>query len=128
MTKTAFISGHLSLSEEEFTTHYIPEIDKAIKAGHFFVVGDAPGADCMAQRYLWKHCEHHRIMVYHAFAGARHTHGFKTVGRFPSQTAKDAAMTQASYYDIAWIRKGKEISGTARNIQRRQQMKAGLES
>lgn len=125
MIKTAMISGHLNLSEEEFAEHYIPAIDVAILAGDWFCVGDAPGADCMAQRYLWKHCEHHRVTVYHAFAGARNTHGFKTVGRFPSQTAKDAAMTQASHYDIAWVRAGKEVSGTARNIQRRKQMKAG---
>lgn len=123
MKKTAMISGHLDLSQDEFDTHYIAAIDKAIAAGHFFVVGDAPGADCMAQRYLWQHCEHHRVTVYHAFAGARNSHGFKTVGRFPSQSAKDAAMTAASDYDILYIRKGKENSGTARNIERRKRMK-----
>jgi hypothetical protein len=126
MMETAFISGHLDLSQAEFEAHYIPLINKAIEAGHFFVVGDAPGADCMAQRYLWNHCERHRVTVYHAFAGARHSHGFKRVSHFPSQTAKDAAMTEASDYDICWVREGKENSGTARNIERRQRMKVGL--
>jgi hypothetical protein len=120
------ISGHRDLTEEEFATHYIPAVDAAILAGDWFCVGDAPGADCMAQRYLWQHYEHNRVMVYHAFAGARHSHGFKRVGRFPSQTAKDAAMTEASDYDIAFVRAGKENSGTARNIERRKKQKARI--
>ena len=31
--KTAFISGHKEITDEEFKTHYIPQIHKAIAEG-----------------------------------------------------------------------------------------------
>lgn len=131
---TAFISGHLDCTQVEFDTHYKDKIDEAIIKGHRFVVGDARGADAMAQEYLAEYSEILRVMkglvnyqlkvtVYHAYATPRHNLGnFPTSGNHPSQTAKDKAMTLASDYDIAWIREGKEESGTARNIARRQQL------
>lgn len=121
--KTAFISGHLSVTEDEFKVHYIPSIDTAIEAGHNFVVGDAPGADTLAQEYLKKHVADNRVTIYHAYNTPRNNAGFQAIGNFPSQTAKDKAMTLASDYDIAWVRPGREISGTARNIERRQKIK-----
>lgn len=117
--RTAFISGHLSVTEEEFLEYYTTQIDAAIKANHSFVVGDAPGTDTLAQTYLASRISRDRVTVYHAYESPRNNLGFHAIGNFPSQNAKDKAMTQASDYDIAWIRAGHEDSGTARNIQRR---------
>ena len=44
---------------------------------------------------------------------------FKTVGGFENDIDRDSAMTKNSNYDVAYIRKGKEDSGTAQNILRR---------
>jgi len=35
----AFISGHLDISDVEFDKHYKPSIDKAIKSGDVFMIG-----------------------------------------------------------------------------------------
>jgi len=43
------ISGHIDLTQEEFDEHYVPAINKAIDIGGWFVIGDARGADAMAQ-------------------------------------------------------------------------------
>lgn len=117
--KTAFISGHLSLTADEFAAHYLEPINAAIEAGHLFVVGDAAGADAMAQEYLATRISKERVIVFHAYSSPRHNCGFATRGDFNSQNAKDKAMTMASDYDIAWVRVGREDSGTARNIARR---------
>lgn len=118
--KTAFISGHRDLTPAEFAQHYEPLIDKAIEKRHLFVVGDASGADSMAQKYLAQHISEDGITVYHAGMKARNLYGmFNIQGRYHSQTEKDKAMTAVSGYDIAWVRPGKEMSGTARNISRR---------
>lgn len=119
-----FVSGHLDLSQDEFEKQYVPLISKAIANGHDFVVGDARGADTMAQEYLRDmavagHLEPMQVRVFHAYNQPRHNLGFESVGGFASQSAKDASMTKASDYDVAWVRKGREDSGTARNIERR---------
>lgn len=121
---TAFISGHLDLTQEEFDIHYAPRIHDAIAKGHRFVVGDARGADTMAQEYLHDmvtagHLSNDMVTVYHAYQHPRNCIGFECKGGYPSQSAKDKAMTLASDFDIAWIRKGREESGTARNLERR---------
>lgn len=38
--------------------------------------------------------------------------------------ARDEALTAASTFDIAWVRPGRERSGTARNLQRRARTQA----
>lgn len=50
--QTAFISGHLDITPDEFKQHYIPIIDSAISKGWNFVVGSARGADRMSLEYL----------------------------------------------------------------------------
>lgn len=116
----AFVSGHRDLTAAEFDQHYRPRLEKAIAAGHHFVVGDAPGADAMAQTWLAGQVSPGRVTVYHAGRRPRHhSAGFAVCGDYASQSAKDAAMTAASNYDIAWVRPGKETSGTARNLARR---------
>jgi hypothetical protein len=47
-----FISGHLDLTQAEFDLHYRYLIDQALEENQSFVVGDARGADLLAQQYL----------------------------------------------------------------------------
>jgi hypothetical protein len=116
----AFVSGHRDLTAAEFDQHYRPQLDKAIAAGHHFVVGDAPGADAMVQTWLAGRVSSDQVTVYHAGRRPRHhSAGFAVRGGYANQSAKDAAMTAASDYDIAWVRPGKESSGTSRNLVRR---------
>lgn len=118
--QTAFVSGHRSLTPAEFYQHYQLQLDKAIAAGHHFVVGDAPGADAMVQMYLVNRVESERVTVFHARRKPRNWYGgFAVQGDYARQSAKDAAMTAISDYDIAWVQPGKEASGTARNLARR---------
>lgn len=119
----AMISGHRDLTKAEFDQHYQGRIFKAILEECDFVVGDAPGADAMAQACLeaWRRKGFlFKVTVYHAGRTPRHNVGhFPTCGNYASYPAKDSAMTAVSDFDIAWVRPGKETSGTARNIARR---------
>lgn len=121
MSKIAYISGHLNITRDEFNVHYAPKIEEAIHKGHAFVVGDARGADLMSQQYLYNR-HFLNAKVYHMFDAPRNNMGFQTVGGFDSDDSRDVAMTLASDYDIAWVRKGRDKSGTAKNIQRRKEL------
>jgi len=117
-TSVAYVSGHLDLSEDEFRDHYVPQIDAACAAGCCFVVGDARGADLLFQRHA--HARGLVVTVFHMFERPRHNVGeFAVVGGFASDTERDEAMTAASSHDIAWVRPGRERSGTAKNLLRR---------
>jgi hypothetical protein len=116
--KTYFISGHLDLTVEEFEAHYAPAIRDAFWEGYPFVVGDAPGADTLAQTFLKGLGAD--VTVYHMLESPRNNQGFITVGGFKGDRTRDEAMTAASDADIAWVRPGREKSGTARNLARRQ--------
>lgn len=117
--KTAYISGHLKISSEEFDEHYLLPIREAMVRGDKFVVGDARGTDTIAQQYLYL-CGVEDVTVYHMLDKPRNNkYHFPTVGGFKSDEERDAAMTAASDYDIAWVRPGREDSGTAKNLQRR---------
>lgn len=105
-----FISGHLRISAAEFAQHYQPAIDAALRRGEAFVVGDARGVDAMAQRYL--HGKTEAVTVFHMFRAPRYNPGFPTKGGFTSDDERDAAMTLDSDQDIAWVRPGREASGT----------------
>ncbi len=128
---TYFISGHLDLSEARFDMEYKPKIDEAIKGGSHFVVGDAKGADTIAQCYL-RSLGYWNVTVYHMFDKPRQEIGFKTMGGFTSDEQRDEAMTRDSTHDILWIRGAEEtkfllgkkykpgyISGTEKNRLRR---------
>lgn len=117
LARTHFISGHLDLTEEEFNEYYVPRILTAIQSGARFVVGDAPGADHLAQRWLKRHGTN--VTVFHMGENPRYSNGLPTRGGFKSDTARDSTMTAASSHDIAWVREGRENSGTARNLERR---------
>jgi hypothetical protein len=121
-TKTAFISGHIHVLDGEFDQHYKKKIEEDAANGHSFVVGDANGVDSAAQSLLKDILGESspRVKVYHMFNSPRNNKGnFATVGGFNNDEERDAAMTAASDYDIAWVRAGKEKSGTAKNIKRR---------
>jgi hypothetical protein len=116
---TYFISGHLDLSMDEFREHYAPRLDAAIADDAAFVVGDAKGCDFMAQLYLWD-ARALRVQVFHMLTSPRNNvGGFSAVGGFTSDADRDAAMTASSDADIAWVRPGRERSGTAANLVRR---------
>ena len=59
-------------------------------------------------------------VVYHMLASPRNNAGFPAIGGFASDTEHDARMTADSDQDIAWVRPGREKSGTQKNIDRRQ--------
>lgn len=114
---TYFISGHLDLTQAEFDEHYLPRIREAWGAGGSFVVGDAQGADLLAQGCLKDLCAD--VTVFHMLEKPRHCKGHPTHGGFTSDAERDAAMTAHSQRDIAWVRPGRERSGTAVNLARR---------
>ena len=134
----AFVSGHLDLTPDEFRAHYVPELEKAIAAGcTSFVVGDAPGADTLAQLYLMDmnsrmaslFLEPLSVTVYHMLTSPRNhvDPNAILVGGFKTDAERDAAMSFASDFDIAWVRahlrpSSRRNSGTAKNIARRQQV------
>lgn len=118
-----FVSGHLDLTEAEFAAHYEPALRAAIAEGASFVVGDARGADLMVQRFLNLHVRpKSRVTVFHMLDTPRNniaTPASQLRGGYESDTARDEAMTAASTADIAWVRPGRETSGTAKNLARR---------
>ncbi len=115
-----FISGHLDLTPGEFDTHYRTKIDNAIELNQSFVVGDARGADTLAQEYLFTRTK--AVVVYHMFATPRHNIGFPTRGGFQTDNQRDEQMTRDSHQDIAWVRPGREKSGTQANLNRRMKL------
>jgi hypothetical protein len=115
-----FVSGHLDLTREEFDAHYVPALVETLQRDALatFVVGDARGADLMAQEWLFQAGV--PVTVYHMLTSPRNNpHGFQTCGGFETDDDRDHAMTAASDRDIAWVRPGRERSGTRRNIVRR---------
>ncbi|MFY1825960.1 hypothetical protein ACN47A_08615 [Myxococcus fulvus] len=114
-----FISGHLDLTEPEFHEHYAPRLERACLQGASFVLGDARGADAMAQHFI--KARGANATVFHMFESPRHNAGFPNRGGFTSDLDRDTAMTLASQEDLAWIRPGREKSGTAKNLLRRLQ-------
>jgi hypothetical protein len=114
---TFFISGHLDLTPEEFAEHYVVKLMAAQAMGASFIVGDARGADTLAQAWLKERTTN--VRVYHMFETPRNNLGFSTSGGFKSDKERDEAMTAGSSHDIAWVRPGRETSGTAKNLARR---------
>ena len=116
--KAYHVSGHLDLTGEEFANHYIPKLKAAMAENAIFLVGDARGTDSMVQAFL-KNNSYPHVLVYHMYETPRNNVGHKTIGGFTSDEERDAAMTNDSQEDIAWVRPGREKSGTAKNIARR---------
>jgi len=121
MSTTYFISGHRDLTEQEFELHYIPAILVAMVGRDAkFVIGDCAGADKMAQDFLMQQdYPRDQVKVFHMFTAPRNNAGFPTEGGFKNDIERDTAMMMCSHEDIAWVRQGKEASGTAQNLERR---------
>ena len=122
---TYFISGHRGITEDEFERNYKTSLEDVVNNVQDcrFVVGDCNGVDIMAQNYLVDvlGVEPDRITVYHMLDAPRNINPkiANTVGGFESDRERDAAMTDASSDDIAFVRDNTKISGTAENILRR---------
>lgn len=125
-----FISGHRDITLREFDLYYEPTISRLLSSSKegegtvTFVIGDCVGVDKMAIDYLINaYSKGHKfnLMVYHMLLSPRVKvpSWANIVGGFSNDIARDTAMTVVSNIDIAWIRKGKEKSGTAQNILRR---------
>ena len=120
-----FISGHRRITQEEFDQSYKPAIDFVIESSPDceFVIGDYWGCDEMAQNYLMDDLglDTTRVTVYHMLEAPMYFNKKITnfVGGFESDEERDAAMTEASNEDIAFVRDHTVLSGTAQNILRR---------
>lgn len=119
--KTYFVSGHRNIPQEEFDAMYVPQIDGALRKKCVFVVGDYEGADRMAQDYLKS--KGATCVVFHMFDTPRYNAGFPTMPGFKTDEARDHAMSVVSDQDIAFVKSGKENSGTAQNLYRRMNLK-----
>lgn len=120
-----FISGHRDITQDEFDKYYLDTIDKLAEDPRVtFVVGDYQGVDFMAQQALAEMVNPDRVTVYHMFKKPRNlaSDKFHLKGGYKNDIERDSAMTHDSTDDLAWIRKGKETSGTAQNILRRYTM------
>lgn len=117
--RTYFVSGHLDLTPHEFAEHYVHRLSAALTQNAVFVVGDAPGCDAMSQE--WLAARGADVRVFHMHGLPRNVAGnpLEIRGGFASDEERDAAMTDASDADIAWVRPGREASGTAANVARR---------
>lgn len=116
MQKRIFVSGHADLTFQEFEQHYAMPLVLARDAS--FLVGDADGADRMAQIFL--HELGAEVTVYHMFRKPRNNvYRFRTCGGYCTPEARDAAMTESSSEDIAYVRPGWSNSAPARNLVRR---------
>lgn len=118
---TVFVSGHLDLTEEEFQTHYHRAIFSYLIAGpkYHFIVGDARGADTMFQQLAKDWNLDDVVTVCHMFDKPRNHLCGKLIGGFQSDEERDQFMTLHSDLDLAWVRPGRENSGTAKNLRRR---------
>jgi hypothetical protein len=108
----------LDLTEREFLDHYVPGLKTLLGLGCCFVIGDAKGTDLSAQQ--WLHAANASVTVFHMLDAPRNNVGhFPAKGGFKSDRERDEAMTAVSNIDLAWVRPGREKSGTAKNLQRR---------
>ena len=121
---TIFISGHRNITDLEFEMYKTAIVDEiTVNPDVKFVIGDYYGVDIMAQNFLIDilGVDPERITVYHMFESPRNANpkinNFK--GGFTTDSERDAAMTNASYKDIAFVRDNTVMSGTAENILRR---------
>lgn len=118
ITKTVFVFGHYDLTQDEFNKHYAPFLDEHIHdINYYFVVGDSVGADTLIQQYFLEHLgrKNRRVTIFHSnHAPAINTGDFKTIGGFDRDQDRDDCMIANSNMDFAWVRPGREKSGTAR--------------
>lgn len=120
-----FISGHGNITFEEWLNQYKPSIDQALAEEASFIIGDFRGTDTLSMEYLKDKTA--SVTITHCFSNPRYkadtggllSNEWKYVGGFANDTERDTFMTENSDADIAWIRLGREKSGTAKNLKRR---------
>lgn len=119
--KTYFISGHGSITDDEWEVYYKESINNIIASekNPMFVVGDYKGVDSKAQDYLKK--KNARCIVFHMLDTPRYNAGFPTIGGFGTDEDRDAAMTKVSDIDLLYVRDPNKKSGTGRNFERRRE-------
>ena len=128
ISQTFFISGHRDITEAEFEINYIPRINWVLQQyeNAKFVIGDYYGVDIMAQNYLMDiiGLNPDNITVYHMLESPRNYNPQikKFKGGFKTDDERDEAMTNASNFDIAFVRNVDKISGTGKNILRRNKL------
>ena len=125
-----FVSGHRDLSYEDFERYYKPIIGRILTKdpNSEFVVGDCDGVDKFAMDYIYRRSGH-LLTIYHMFDKPRNipsnldedpeSAGVFFKGGFKSDEERDSAMTEASNFDIAFVKDNRWNSGTAQNIKRR---------
>lgn len=146
-SKIAFVSGHIDITHDQFHQHYSLPLDNAIAAGHNFILSTARGTDSLALEYLLsKGVDPSRIKVYIArptdprkgalIDARKYTNrGLSVEVVVGWHAERDAEMTNASVYDVLWVRpenetrllygtkyRGGRISGTQKNLERRERM------
>lgn len=116
--KVVFIFGHGDVTEKEFEKYYKFKIDKAVSLNYSFLICDYKGADTLAQDYLKNY---NKVTVFHMFENPRYKANisWKTIGGFQTDLERDSYGTFNSNYDIYFVRKGREKSGTMNNVKRR---------
>lgn len=129
--RTFFISGHRDITDKEFKEIYVPRIiDCALEYDAYFIMGDYDGVDIMAQDFLINELNYdiNKICVYHMGLFPMHINEnvINTKPYFENDEHRDSTMTKDSDEDIAFIREGKNNSGTAQNILRRLTFKTDI--
>lgn len=138
ITANVFISGHRSLTQEEFNKYYCHVIDSYIKwididsdlaqKQVIFYVGDCEGCDKMAIYYLIsKLCRNVKLVICslkYPFDGQIdyslvQNENITVIKEFSTHEERDTYMTEHTDYDVLWIREGEWSSGTAQNYVRR---------
>ena len=123
-TNTYFISGHREITEEQFEKYKNRIIDiLSFNPQAVFLMGDYQGVDIMAQNYLLDslQLDPSQVVVYHMKETPRNCNQkvIRLRGGFETDEERDAAMTNASFEDIAFVAEHTKLSGTAQNILRR---------
>ena len=135
-SRTAFVSGHIDLTQEAFLKHYQSALDKAIANNEDFILSNAGGADSLALQYLLdRKVSPSRITIYiHTPPARRQKPGganetMRRIDRLRTgpeildqyrknglgvkvvdgwHTDRDTTMTRDSDYNILWIRPDEE--------------------
>lgn len=115
-----YVFGHHDLTEEEFSIHYIPKLEKLVALGVRFVVADSGFTNLKIQNLLRKLGG--KATIYHTGSSPQYNVGFPTKGNFKSKRARNVVMTGESNEDLYWCRPGQENCSMMDNVRRREGM------
>ena len=141
MGRTAFISGHTDLTNEEFVKHYVPQLKNALEENDNFLTAYAFGADVKSVDWLLRNgIDPKKITVYlldkyiHKLKTLQELHVNVETG-FGTHLKRDEKLTEDSDYDITWLRSIEDskhmygtdwskgsVSATEKNILRRERL------